>query len=78
VTVLTQLRATDVARSVLALALVISLPFVVWRAGADNEFTKTYLDAITAVVAYYFAARGTEGGMARQQGATRSTGVPGA
>ena len=69
-TVVTEFRTGDIVRSILALGLAVSLPFVVWRAGVDNQFTKTYLDAITAVVAYYFAARGTEGGMARQKGTT--------
>ncbi len=66
--VVTELRSSDVVRSVLAIALTASLPFALFLTDAQNDFTKTYAAAITAVVAYYFAVRGAEGAMAQQEG----------
>jgi hypothetical protein len=65
VVVVSEYTAADIVRAVLALSLTISFPFVLFFSEA-NAFTQTYENAITAVVGFYFAVRGTEGGRASE------------
>jgi hypothetical protein len=58
--------ASDAVRSVLAIALAGSLPFVLFFADPKTPALRTYADAVAAVVAFYFAARTGEGGAANE------------
>ena len=50
-----------VVRALVALILVGAYPFVLFFADGDMIVLKAYTDAVTAVVAFYFAARASEG-----------------
>lgn len=50
---------TEIIRASLALALSISLPFVVWFADPGGSTLETYRDALAAVVAFYFGTSST-------------------
>jgi hypothetical protein len=59
-------NASDVVRSVLAIALAGSLPFVLYFADVKTPALRTYADAVAAVIAFYFAARTGEAGAANE------------
>jgi hypothetical protein len=56
--------SADVARTVIAIAVVLSFPFVLFYGDQSGTFAQTYSDVVTAVVSFYFAVRGSEGGAA--------------
>ncbi len=45
---------TELIRALLALALTIALPFVVYYSSPDGQIVQAYQDALAAVVAFYF------------------------
>jgi hypothetical protein len=45
---------TELVRGVLALALAVSLPFVIYFASPTGDALQAYQDALAAVVAFYF------------------------
>ena len=45
---------TELVRGVFALALAISLPFVIYYAAPSGDALQAYQDALAAVVAFYF------------------------
>jgi hypothetical protein len=47
---------TNLTRSILALMLTLSLPFVIYFGDASAAVAQTYQDALAAVVAFYFGA----------------------
>jgi len=63
--VVSEYTVADIVRALLAVGLTISFPFVLFFSDG-NAFTQTYENAITAVVGFYFAVRGTEGGRASE------------
>jgi hypothetical protein len=50
---------TEIVRGGLALALALSLPFVVYYADPGGNTLETYRDALAAVIAFYFGASST-------------------
>ena len=52
---------TDIVRAFLALALTISLPFVVYLGAGSPEVARTYQDAVAVVIAFYFGTSGSSG-----------------
>ncbi len=50
---------TDWVRSLLALGLTAALPIVAFVAQPDPEALRAYMDALAAVVAFYFGAADT-------------------
>jgi hypothetical protein len=62
VTLVIPFGGTDVVRALLAVLLVGSFPVVLFVADPSSTMVKTYTDAVSAIVAFYFAARSAEGG----------------
>jgi hypothetical protein len=46
-------------RALLALALTVSFPFVLYYGGGSAQLTQAYQDAVAAVVAFYFGVSAT-------------------
>jgi hypothetical protein len=60
-TVVIDFTAADVVRALIAVALALTFPFVLFYGlESDSVLTQTYENAVTAVVGYYFAVRGAE------------------
>jgi hypothetical protein len=57
--VLEEPKLTHGIRAILALALTISLPFVLYFGGGAEDLHQAYQDAVAAVVAFYFGVSGT-------------------
>ena len=53
---MTSASLTDWVRSLLALGLAAALPLVLFVANPDAEALRAYMDALAAVVAFYFGA----------------------
>jgi hypothetical protein len=64
-TIAMEFTSADVVRTLLAVALTVSFPFVLFFSDA-NVFSQTYENAVTAVVGFYFAVRSAEGGRVSQ------------
>lgn len=57
---MTDATLTDWVRSLLALGLTAALPIVIFVADPNPEALRAYMDALTAVIAFYFGAADTQ------------------